>query len=773
MEVKAVDIPQAALSLHDVSASLPKVFPRIHTLGLSLRDIHKADVSSPITCVNSFATLLASGFGDCLQHLRLKDFPVLVAHPHCNNWKLQPLQRLTGLKSLELRLKSCLPRGCSASLAQLAQASLLSTLAPLQHLTSLTLCLLDLQAFPLHTQGQGPDVQDTSENEGGKCSAGELTSLLLCGEQPNFVFSSESSDISNVPTLVDADDGPDVDVDLEEAQHASHEAPDVESLLPLARSLRVLRLEHCVMRHRTLDQLCRGLTNLEDLTLSGSLGLSHSAIRTLAGLTGLRSLSLGSVQLIFEEDEDCPESVMSALYGSLENLPDFQSLSFTLATLDNTRWLHTAYTLGLYEHAGLASTLRALELNTVIFDCDYSLLLFAELTALTSLRMCYQTWPLSLGQEDLKLLAPLHNLRELKLLAHAQEEHQLLALTNGVLDTWRVSFQHLTCLHFSGLILFKDSSAPELAHFLSLRDLSLTAVADLAYQHDISYFMSQSSATKADAPEECSNASRRATLGAMKRDGEGDREQWHQSFRHRAAKGALYLGWSLGPSGLPDLHVPSSIPTTLTKLALSGFALCMHDHMHIANLPWLTHLQLSHPGLRPEQLLLTNTSNLTRSLELLALASPAAPLESMQRHLERRPAVAPWRLWCAHGCPEAVSTKGTKSSAVSTANHARNTCTSKSAGQAEPSGFEELLGEQAPWWVSHEASLMALALAQLGQLHELKHLQVSLPCCLPSNMALSPQSLHTINRRCTWSKESVLAALGDKATQLRSLRVLL
>eukprot|EP00983_Pelagomonas_calceolata_P095686 1158039-Pelagomonas_calceolata.AAC.14 len=54
--------------------------------------------------------------------------------------------------------------------------------------------------------------------------------------------------------------------------------------------------------------------------------------------------------------------------------------------------------------------------------------------------------------------------------------------------------------------------------------------------------MSQSSATKADAPEECSNASRRATLGAMKRDGEGDREQWHQSFRHRAAKGALYLG---------------------------------------------------------------------------------------------------------------------------------------------------------------------------------------------------------------------------------------
>eukprot|EP00967_Tisochrysis_lutea_P112608 scaffold178092_cov16-Tisochrysis_lutea.AAC.3 len=95
----------------------------------------------------------------------------------------------------------------------------------------------------------------------------------------------------------------------------------------------------------------------------------------------------------------------------------------------------------------------------------------------------------------------------------------------------------------------------------------------------------------------------------------------------------------------------------------------------------------------------------------------------MQRHLERRPAVAPWRLWCAHGCPEAVSTKGTKSSAVSTANHARNTCTSKSAGQAEPSGFEELLGEQAPWWVSHEASLMALALAQLGQLHELKHLQ--------------------------------------------------
>eukprot|EP00983_Pelagomonas_calceolata_P095680 1158039-Pelagomonas_calceolata.AAC.8 len=163
------------------------------------------------------------------------------------------------------------------------QASLLSTLAPLQHLTSLTLCLLDLQAFPLHTQGQGPDVQDTSENEGGKCSAGELTSLLLCGEQPNFVFSSESSDISNVPTLVDADDGPDVDVDLEEAQHASHEAPDVESLLPLARSLRVLRLEHCVMRHRTLDQLCRywGLFACKHTFLERSLLL----VNTLAWST--------------------------------------------------------------------------------------------------------------------------------------------------------------------------------------------------------------------------------------------------------------------------------------------------------------------------------------------------------------------------------------------------------------------------------------------------------------------------------------------------------
>jgi len=66
------------------------------------------------------------------------------------------------------------------------------------------------------------------------------------------------------------------------------------------------------------------------------------------------------------------------------------------------------------------------------------------------MQMTYMTWPLSLNPEDLKLLTPLENLRCLKLLAHEDEEHQLLALTRGVLASWQAAFQHLTCLHFSG-----------------------------------------------------------------------------------------------------------------------------------------------------------------------------------------------------------------------------------------------------------------------------------------------------------------------------------
>lgn len=45
-----------------------------------------------------------------------------------------------------------------------------------------------------------------------------------------------------------------------------------------------------------------------------------------------------------------------------------------------------------------------------------------------------------------------HCHRCLKLLVHEDEEHQLLALTRGVLSTWQTSFVHLTCLHFSGAL---------------------------------------------------------------------------------------------------------------------------------------------------------------------------------------------------------------------------------------------------------------------------------------------------------------------------------
>ncbi len=95
---------------------------------------------------------------------------------------------------------------------------------------------------------------------------------------------------------------------------------------------------------------------------------------------------------------------------------------FKLAHMDQTRYMHTAYTIGLYEHEGLASKLRRahlllpsaaraddertvtahqgracalvvpslrrnLELATVIFDSDISISILATLTSLTSLRV--------------------------------------------------------------------------------------------------------------------------------------------------------------------------------------------------------------------------------------------------------------------------------------------------------------------------------------------------------------------------------------------------
>jgi hypothetical protein len=70
------------------------------------------------------------------------------------------------------------------------------------------------------------------------------------------------------------------------------------------------------------------------------------------------------------------------------------ALRLSLATIDATRYLHSAYLLGLYEHSGLATQLATLELATVVLDSDHILGIFATLSALTSLKVgCAQLKP--------------------------------------------------------------------------------------------------------------------------------------------------------------------------------------------------------------------------------------------------------------------------------------------------------------------------------------------------------------------------------------------
>ena len=75
-----------------------------------------------------------------------------------------------------------------------------------------------------------------------------------------------------------------------------------------------------------------------------------------------------------------------------------------------------------------------------------------EKVELLCLQVHYLTWPLSVSPEDLKLLSPLSQLRSLQLLSNKSEEHQLVALTRGVVEVWANSMPHLTKLHFSGMV---------------------------------------------------------------------------------------------------------------------------------------------------------------------------------------------------------------------------------------------------------------------------------------------------------------------------------
>ncbi|KAG1664827.1 hypothetical protein FOA52_007085 [Chlamydomonas sp. UWO 241] len=124
---------------------------------------------------------------------------------------------------------------------------------------------------------------------------------------------------------------------------------------------------------------------------------------------------------------------------------------------------------------GLLKQLRSLELHQAVFDSDYTLMMLACLTGLTSLRIDYRTWPLSLAQHDLSLLAPLSSLRTLSLRCCDDKcDQQLLALTSRVLDALASGCSRLNTLQYRGPIVLESPHCTALARWSSLTNLSLS-----------------------------------------------------------------------------------------------------------------------------------------------------------------------------------------------------------------------------------------------------------------------------------------------------------
>lgn len=90
----------------------------------------------------------------------------------------------------------------------------------------------------------------------------------------------------------------------------------------------------------------------------------------------------------------------------------------------------------------------------VVFDSDYTLMMLGRISHLTSLKVEYRTWPLSLAQDDLSLLAPLTALRTLHLAccdAEGEGDPGLLALTSRSLAELCRCCKEMRSFHFSGM----------------------------------------------------------------------------------------------------------------------------------------------------------------------------------------------------------------------------------------------------------------------------------------------------------------------------------
>lgn len=148
----------------------------------------------------------------------------------------------------------------------------------------------------------------------------------------------------------------------------------------------------------------------------------------------------------------------------------------------------------------------------------------------------------------------------------------------------------------------------------------------------------------------------------------------------------------------------------------------------------------------------------------------------------------PWRLWCKGEAADG-SSDSRRGAAGYSAGLDEHVVGQGSSSSSICGSIEYVDGRESPaqpvsaWWEGHEAALTTLALRQLGELRELKHLLVSLPCWLPCPGAIMShlqglsclQSLTCIDQSpegVNWGSKDVLQALGEAATGLRALHML-
>ena len=121
----------------------------------------------------------------------------------------------------------------------------------------------------------------------------------------------------------------------------------------------------------------------------------------------------------------------------------------------------------------------------VVFDSDYTLMMLARISHLTSLRVEYRTWPLSLAQDDLSLLAPLTALHTLHLACcdgEGEGDPGLLALTSRSLAELCQCCKEMRSFHYSGIRVICVGSICSSVHVQDLYHHNMHACLSMQYR---------------------------------------------------------------------------------------------------------------------------------------------------------------------------------------------------------------------------------------------------------------------------------------------------